>query len=208
MSVTDALRRRLSGDFEVDPWGLDRDLVDAASPIARLRWTIEVSGRSLPEGAGVLVFNRRLGLSEPMIVAEAVRRQSGRHLRIVGLPDVPLVGPTMRRFGSVLDHPEEVGSLLREGALVGVPLGLTVGNRIDAGALDHATIAPAVTAGVPVVPVAAVGREIGRAWRVVVGEPLPPVERDDPLTLVRVAEQAQEQVRSLLEATLPPGLLG
>lgn len=206
MTVTDGLRRRLAGDFEVDPWGLDRDVVEAAAPLARLRWSIDVSGRPLPDGPALLVFNRRFGLSEWVIVSEAVRQETDRNLRVVGLPDVPVVGPTMRRFGAVLDHPEEVASLLRDGAVVGVPLGLEVRYRHRAGSLAPDAVAPAVATGVPVVPVVAVGREVGRAWRVVVGEPLPPPERDDPLSLVRLAEQTQAAVQSLLDSTIPPRL--
>jgi hypothetical protein len=207
MTTVELLRRRLAGDFEVDPWGLDRDVVDAAAPLARLRWSIELSGRPVPEGPAVIVFSQRFGLSEPTIVAEALRRSTGRHLRIVGLPDVPVLGPTLRRFGSVLDHPEEVASLLREGALIGVPLGLELRHRHRAGPLAPDSLASVVTTGVPVIPVVAVGREVGRTWRVVVGEALPPVEGDHPLSLVTLAEDAQAAVQSLLDATLPPRFL-
>jgi hypothetical protein len=207
MSTVDLLRRRLSGDFAIDPWGLDRDVIEAAAPLARLRWVVELSGRPVPEGPAVIVFNRRLGLSEPLVVAQALRRATDRDLRIVGLSDVPVLGPTLRRFGSVLDHPEEVASLLRDGALVGVPLGLEVRHRHRAGSLPPDAIASVVATGVPVVPVVAVGREVGRTWRVVVGDPLPPVERDHPLSLVTLAEDAQAAVQSLLDATLPPRFL-
>jgi hypothetical protein len=64
-----------------------------------------------------------------------------------------------------------------------------------------------VSTGVPVVPVVAVGHELGRTWRMVVGEPLPPVEGDHPLSLVTLADDAQAQVQSLLDATLPPRFL-
>ena len=208
MNAPDLIRRRLSGDFTVDPWGLDRDVIEAVSPMAALRWNIEVSGRPLPDGPAVVVFNRRFGLSEPAVVSEAVRQASDRDLRIVGLPDLPVLGPTLRRFGAVIDHPEEVASLLREGALVGVPLGLEPRHRHQAGPLVPDSLTPAVASGVPVVPLVAVGREIGRHWRVVVGEPLPSPERDDPLTATRLAEAAQAAVQTLLDATLPPRFLG
>lgn len=207
MSATELLRRRLSGDFEVDPWGLDRDVIDAVGPLARARWRVDLSGRPLPDGPAVIVFNRRVGLSEPIVVAEALRRSTGRDLRVVGLPDVPVAGPTLRRFGSVLDHPEEVASLLRDGALVGVPLGLELRHRHRAGPLSPEAIASVVSTGVPVVPVVAVGREVSRAWRVVVGEALPPAEGDHPLSLVTLADDAQAAVQSLLDATLPPRFL-
>jgi hypothetical protein len=208
MNAPDLLRRRLSGDFTVDPWGLDRDVIDAVTPFTDLRWDIDVSGRPLPDGPAIVVFNRRFGLSEPAIVTEAIRQSADRSLRIVGLPDLPVVGPTLRRFGAVLDHPEEVASLLREGELVGVPLGLEPRHRHQAGSLVPDALSPAVESGVPVVPVVAVGREIGRKWRVVVGESLPSPERDDPLTAIRLAEKVEEAVQILLDATVPPRFLG
>lgn len=207
MTTMDLVRRRLSGDFVVDPWGLDRDVVEATAPITELRWSIDLSGRPLPDGPAVLVFNQRFGLSEPVVVAEAVRRSTDRNLRIVGLSDVPVLGPTLRRFGSVLDHPEEVASLLRAGALVGVPLGLEPRHRHRAGSLSPDSLASVMSTGAPVVPVVAVGHELGRSWRVAVGEALPPVERDHPLSLVTLAEDAQAAVQSLLDATLPPRFL-
>jgi hypothetical protein len=207
MNAPDLVRRRLSGDFTVDPWGLDRDVIEAVTPIAGLRWSIDLSGRPLPDGPAIVVFNRRFGLSEPAVVTEAVRQASDRDLRIVGLPDLPVLGPTLRRFGAVIDHPEEVASLLREGALVGVPLGLEPRHRHQAGPLMPDSLTPAVASGVPVVPLVAVGREIGRRWRVVVGQPLPAPERDDPLTATRLAESAQSAVQALLDATLPPRFL-
>jgi hypothetical protein len=207
VSAADVLRRRLSGEFRMDPWGLDPDVIDISSGLARLRWDLEVSGRPVPEGPAIVVFNRRFGLSEPAIVTEALRREAGRNLRIVGLPDSPLIGPTLRRFGAVLDHPEEVASLLREGELVGVPLGLELRHRHQTGGLPAEALAPAVVSGVPVVPVVAVGREIGRKWRVVVGEALAPPERNDPLTAVRLAEHAQGAVQALLDSTMPPRFL-
>ena len=36
--------RRFQGTFEVDPWGLDEDLLTLVSPLAGLRWSISVEG--------------------------------------------------------------------------------------------------------------------------------------------------------------------
>lgn len=141
-------RQRLQGTHEVDPWGLDVDLLDRVSPLADLRWSIAVDGASCIPAAGpaVLVSERRLSPSTPTVVARAVRRGSGRVLRVAGIPDVAPVGPLLRRFGGVVDHPAEIAALLRAGEVV-------FARRVPD--LD-----------VPVVEVAVHGWEVGRRWRV------------------------------------------
>ena len=142
------VRRRLQGTFAVDPWGLDVDLLDRIAPLADLRWSIAVEGEDcIPvEGPAVLVSERRLSPSEPLIVARAVRRSTGRILRVIGIPDVAPVGPVLRRFGGAVDHPAEVASLLRAGELV-------LARRIP-------------DVDVPVIAVRTRGWEVGRRWRV------------------------------------------
>ena len=142
------MSRRLQGTFAVDPWGLDVDLLDRVTPLVDLRWSITVDGaEAVPaDGPAVLVSDRRLSPSEPAVIARAVRRSTGRVLRVVGIPDVAPVGPLLRRFGGVVDHPAEVAALLRAGELV-------LARRIPD--LD-----------VPVVHVRTRGWEVGRRWRV------------------------------------------
>jgi len=143
-----SIGRRVRGTYDVDPWGLDVDLLDRVSPLADLRWSITCEGIDcIPaSGPAVLVLSRRLSPSTPSIVARAVRLETGRVLRVVGIPDVAPIGPVLRRLGGVVDHPAEVRSLLRAGELV-----LT--RRIPD--LD-----------VPVIAVTARGWEVGRRWRV------------------------------------------
>jgi hypothetical protein len=140
--------RRLQGTFTVDPWGLDLDLLDRVAPLADLRWSIAVDGeRCIPaDGPAVLVSERRLSPSEPLVLARAVRRSTGRVLRVVGIPDVAPLAPVLRRQGGAVDHPAEVAALLRAG-------GLVLARRIPD--LD-----------VPVISVRTHGWEIGRRWRV------------------------------------------
>ena len=114
------MTRRMQGTFAIDPWGLDVDLLDRVAPLADLRWSITVDGEGcIPaEGPAVLVSERRLSPSEPLVLALAVRRSTGRVLRVVGIPDVAPVGPVLRRLGGAVDHPAEVAALLRAGELV------------------------------------------------------------------------------------------
>ena len=198
-SAPTLLRRRVDGTFTVDPWGLDADLVELLAPAARLRWDIDVAGQlDLPEGPVALVMNRRFGLSEPWVVGEAVRRVAQRHVRFVGVPDVAPVGPALRRLGAVVDRPDEIAGLLRAGEVVGIPLALEPRHRHHAGGLHPEVLAPVVAAGAPVVPVAVVGRELGRHWRVVIGEPVRPAVHAGPLAVADLAEHTRLAVQSLL----------
>ena len=199
-ATADLLRRRVDGTFAVDPWGLDAELVELLAPAARLRWDIDVQGAlDLPDGPFVVVISRRLGLSEPWVVAEAVRRTADRHVRFVGVPDVAPVGPTLRRLGAVVDRPDEIAGLLCAGEVVGLTLGREPVRRGHAGALHPEVLAPVVAAGVPVVPVAVDGREWGRYWRVVLGEPIEAAVHPGPLAVAELAELTRLAVQALLD---------
>jgi hypothetical protein len=143
--------RRIQGTFEVDPWGLDIDLVTLASPLAGVRWSISVEGEdAIAEGPALLVAPLRLRApTEPVVLAAAVFRSVERPLRVLGVPDVAPVGPLLRRFGAVVDHPAEAASLLRAGHLV------LSRREMDVDA--------------PIVPVRSRGWELGRRWHVTFG---------------------------------------
>jgi hypothetical protein len=202
MSAVALVRRRLAGDFEVDEWGLDPDVVSVLSPLFGLRFSLDVSGaRHLPEsGPALLVYNRGFGTSEPFVVARAVRLETGRHLRVAGAPDLPVAGPMLRRIGGVLDRPDEIASVLRVGHLAGVALGRGLDPRARTGAPDVATIAEARRAGVPVHPVGLTGREYRRRWRVAIGPALATAWTDGPLGDAALADAVRSAVESLTAA--------
>ena len=199
------LGRRTRGEFLVDEWGLDPEMVAMADPALSLRWSIEVTGAEhlAAVGGAVLVFNRRFGISEPWVLARGIRQASGRFVRTVGVPDISPVGPLLRRFGGVLDQTEEIAGLLRAGQLVGLPLAHARRVRDQAGALDVDRLEAAIAAEAPVVPVALIGREAGRRWRIVVGEPVRLV-KPGPLPAVELAEATHAAVQDLLDDSVSP----
>jgi len=197
--------RRAQGRFDMDEWGLDPDLVAMADPAFALRWDIAVTGADhLPAvGGAVLVFNRRFGVSEPWVLARGVRQASGRFVRTVGVPDVAPIGAFLRRFGGVLDRTDEIAGLLRAGQLVGLPMSREVRTRERVGQLEVARIEAAIATGSPVVPVALVGRESGRSWAIVVGEPISPSVDAGPLAAAELAEATRRAVQGLVDEALP-----
>jgi len=204
-TVAVSVARRTRGAFDIDEWGLDPELVSLANPIFAARWDIEVRGADqLPAvGGAVLVFNRRFGISEPWVVARGIRQATGRFVRTVGVPDVTAVGPFLRRFGGVLDRTDEVAGLLRAGQLVGLPMTRDLRSREAVGRLSVARLEAAIATGSPVVPVALVGREIGRTWQIVVGEPIPPLPDAGPLAAAELAESTRRAAQVLLDESLP-----
>lgn len=205
-SPADVLRSRVGGQFEVDPWGYDSDLVELLDPVLGLRWSVSVEGdEHVPaEGPFVLVANRRIGASEPLVLARGVRRATDRRVRFLGIPDVPVAGPLLRRIGGAVDRPAELRTLLRAGHPVAVPLSRRLHPRRVAGELHPEVLVPALELGVPVLPVAVIGRELFRNWRVCLGEPVPHPDRLGPLGLADMAERVEAAVQSLLDEAFPP----
>lgn len=197
--------RRVRGSQQIDEWGLDPELVALADPAFALRWSIDVSGgHHLPAvGGAVLVFNRRLGVSEPWVVARGIRQATGRFVRTIGAPDVAGVGPFMRRFGGVLDRTDEIAGLLRAGHLVGLPTGRVLRSREHVGPLEVPRLGAAIATAAPVVPVALVGRESGRRWQIVVGEAMHPAPEGGPLAAQELAESVRHAAQALLDDALP-----
>ncbi|MGB3055577.1 MAG: hypothetical protein WBB52_12060, partial [Acidimicrobiales bacterium] len=121
----------------------------------------------------------------------------------VGAPDVAPLGPLIRRFGGVLDRTDEVAGLLRAGQLVGLPMRRDLVNREHVGRLEVGRIRAALETGAPVVPVATVGREVGREWQLALGEPVRLRRRSGPLAAQELAEATRAVVQELLDETLP-----
>lgn len=200
-SLLDGLRRRLRGEFDVDPWGFDEELARLAVTASAVRWSVDVIGgaRIPAEGPALLMVHRRIGMSEPSVVAKGVHDVTGRVVRVAGLPDVPLASSLLRRLGAVLDEPDEIGGLLRAGELVMVPLGWQPLHADIAGQLQSTAVQPAIDAGVPVLPVATFGSEVGRRWRIMIGEEILPPKRANKTGSVEFAEAVRAGVQHLLD---------
>lgn len=200
------IRDRLAGRFEVDEWGADPGLVDLIDPAVQIALRVESEGsEQIPQsGPAVLVTNRRIGLVEPFALGRAVRKATGRRVRFLGVPDVPVVGGILRRLGGAIDRPAELAGLLRAGHLVMMPLATTVRRPPRAGVLTADALVPALEVGAPVIPVAVLGGEISGRWRVIVGQPLALPAGRTPLALAELADSARAGVQHLLDEQFPP----
>ena len=201
-----ALRRRVSGRYPVDPFGLDPQLADLFVPLFEAAVRVRVSGgEHVPStGPAVIVSNRGFGVAEPAALGVAVQRASGRRLRVVGAPDMRFVGTATRRLGAISSSGPDVASALRAGHLVGIPLAPTW-LRTGAGDAPIA-VARALTLA-PIVPAAvrAVGRfgAVVGSWSVTFGPmvTLPETyDPSDPLAAARFIDAMRRAVGALLAA--------
>jgi len=199
-----ALRRRLGGRYPIDPFGFDPHLCDLLYPAVSGLVRVAVSGAEhVPtDGGAVIVANRGFGIAEPAALAVAVRRATGRRLRVVGAPALPIAGSALRRLGAIASSYEDLSAALRVGHLVAMPLAPTW-MRTGAGMPPLALMQ--ATTHTPVIPAAVVpGGPFGTAlkpWRVRFGDLVrldEPYAPDDPLTAARFAEAVREAVSGLL----------
>jgi hypothetical protein len=195
------LYRRVTGAYRIDEWGMDADLLMLAAPLARLRWRIRVEGeRAVPEhGPALIVHTRRWGLSEPAVLASAVRRASGRPLRGLGAPDWGPLALPARKLGGVPSGVADLRSLLRAGEVAALPLAREPLHVHRVPTVPIAPIAEALEAGAPILPVVVVGLEPAWRWSVRFGAPI--VTRRRAVEPAELAETTRARLRQLLRRT-------
>lgn len=200
-SLGELVRRRVDGTYVIDPWGHDPDLFAAVEPMARLRFSVDVRGAShLPAaGPALVVANRRFGLSEPFAIALGLHAETGRLIRVAGVPDIAPVGPMGRRLGGVLGRPDEVRGLLADGQVVVVFADHMPRHPGRVGAVRTSTVQPALDEGAPVLPLATAGNEIGRRWVIALGAPVRRRSHPGPLALADLADGAHRDAQVLLD---------
>jgi 1-acyl-sn-glycerol-3-phosphate acyltransferase len=213
LSIDDPIRwlkRRLDGRYAVDEFGGDPHLMDLLAPLpaTAIRVEVEHADRLPRSGGALLVSNRGIGMAEPFVLGLAVRRAASRRLRVVGAPDLPLVGPLVQKLGGIGYSPSDCVAMLRAGHLLAAPLGMT---WLRAGAGEPPRPLLGAALGFPVIPIAvrpggpfglSVGVWPGAPWRVVVGEPMlapPGTDVHDQLAAAELAEQVRNAVGDLLE---------
>ena len=199
-------RRRFDGQFQIDAFGGDAQLMDLAGLVIALGVRVEIEhAERLPRiGGALLVANRGLGIVEPAALAMAVRLAVGRRLRVIGVPDAPVLGDMLRKIGAIGYRSDDVAALLRAGHLAAAPLAST---WLSSGAGAPPRELLAAILGYPVVPAVVLPGGPGplpiRPWRVVIG-PVVETSTDavpgDTLAAAELVERTRTAVMRLLEA--------
>lgn len=171
-----AVRRRMTGDFEVDEFGFDPQissvLTAAIEPLAEKWFRLEVRGvENIPaEGGALLVANHSGTVPiDGVVTSYAVHKYTGRNLRPLGADLVfalPFVGQVARKAGATLACTADAERLLTTGELAAVwpegfkGIGKPFAERYKLQRFGRGGfVSSAMRAGVPIVPVSIVGAE-------------------------------------------------
>ncbi|MBQ0966271.1 acyltransferase family protein [Streptomyces sp. RK23] len=173
------LRRRLTGDYEVDDFGYDAELTDQVlmsllRPMYEKYFRVEVKGvENIPAQGGALIVANHSGTLPldglMMQVAVHDHHPADRHLRLLAADLVfvlPVVNELARKLGHTLACAEDAERLLAQGELVGVMpegfkgIGKPFGERYKLQRFGRGGfVSTALRQGVPIVPCSIVGAE-------------------------------------------------
>ncbi|MQA94260.1 MAG: glycerol acyltransferase [Streptosporangiales bacterium] len=173
------LRRRLTGAYEVDELGFDRELTDdLVVPALRLlyhHWfSVRVRGlEHVPDTGGALLVGNHAGVLpvDALMLGVALydEHPENRKLRLLGADlvyQLPFLSHLARKSGSTLATPSDAEHLLRAGEIAGVfpegfkGIGKPFAERYRLRRFGRGGfVTSAIRAGVPIVPVAIVGAE-------------------------------------------------
>ncbi|MEO3869678.1 lysophospholipid acyltransferase family protein [Nonomuraea sp. B12E4] len=171
------IRRRISGDYEIDEFGYDAELTDKVlleliRPLYTNWFRVEtVELKNVPEESGALIVANHSGTLpfDALMMQLALHDEAGRPLRLLGADlvyQLPVLSHLSRKTGHTLACPEDADRLLRGGELVGVfpegfkGIGKPFSERYKLQRFGRGGfVASAIRAGVPIVPVAIVGAE-------------------------------------------------
>jgi 1-acyl-sn-glycerol-3-phosphate acyltransferase len=173
------LRRRLTGEVEIDEFGFDPELTDKVllammRPLYDRYFRVETRGlENVPAEGGALVVANHSGtipLDSVMTQLALLDHHSGRrHLRMLGADLVfqtPVVGQLARKTGTTLACNADAERLLRRGELVGVwpegfkGIGKPFSERYKLQRFGRGGfVSAALRTQVPIVPCSIVGAE-------------------------------------------------
>ncbi len=171
------IRRRITGDYEVDQFGFDvelteRFLLKALRPLAENWFRIEVRGaENIPSTGGALIVSNHSGTLpiDGLMTSLVVHDHAGRFLRMLGadlLFRLPFIGELARKGGATLASTEDAERLLSRGELVAVwpegykGIGKPFSERYKLQRFGRGGfVSAALRTGVPIVPCSVVGAE-------------------------------------------------
>jgi 1-acyl-sn-glycerol-3-phosphate acyltransferase len=171
------LRRRVTGEFEVDEYGFDaevteRFLLATVRPLAQKWFRVEVRGaENIPTDGGALVVSNHSGTIplDGLVTMVSIHDSTGRNLRPLGADLVfrmPIFGELARKGGATLACNEDAQRMLAGGELVGVwpegfkGIGKPYSDRYKLQRFGRGGfVSAAIRTGVPIIPCSVVGAE-------------------------------------------------
>ena len=173
------LRRRVTGEYEVDEFGFDAELTDTVlmaplRPLYKSWFRVDVVGmQNIPDVGGALVVANHSGtLAMDSVMTQLAildEHPEHRHLRMLGANLVfatPFVGEVARKSGTTLACNPDAERLLSNGELVGVwpegfkGIGKPFSDRYKLQRFGRGGfVAAAIRTGAPIIPTAIVGAE-------------------------------------------------
>jgi 1-acyl-sn-glycerol-3-phosphate acyltransferase len=174
----DVLKRRLTGEYETDEWGLDREYLQAVRPFFEFMytkyWRVEISGLdNIPsEGRALLVVNHsgQLPWDGAMLGVGVLNHHPAqrlvRTLYASWFPTLPFISDFLTKCGQVLATEDNGLRLLEQDELVAVfPEGYKGAGKLYKDRYRLARfgrggfVRMALLTGAPMLPVAIVGAE-------------------------------------------------
>lgn len=177
-SQLDVIKRRFTGEYQTDEWGLDWELVDVVRPfitfLYRYYWRVSVTGlEHVPDyGRALLVSNHsgQLPFDGMMIGAALLNDHPSsrliRNLYASWFPTLPFLSVMLERLGQVMASVENGTRLLENDELVGVfpegykGVGKLFKDRYKLARFGRGGfVRMALATGAPMIPVSVVGAE-------------------------------------------------
>jgi len=177
-SQKDLIKRRISGEYEIDEWGYDPEVVAAVMPFFQFLyhqyWRVQVSGiENIPEqGRALLVSNHsgQLPFDGSMVGLAVLNEQPAQRivhtLYASWFPTLPVISTLFVKMGQTLANEENGVRLLEQDQLVAVyPEGIKGVSKLYKDRYRLARfgrggfVRMALKTGAPIIPASIVGAE-------------------------------------------------
>ncbi|MCO6452337.1 MAG: acyltransferase family protein [Caldilineales bacterium] len=174
----DFIKRRFTGEYEVDKWGYDAEVAEYLALITGLvykhYWRVEMNGvEHIPNEGRAMLFANHSGVIpfDGAMIAYGVREYQAAHRLVRALtsdwlPSLPFLSTLLNKGGQVVAHPDNSRRLLEEEELIlvfpegGKGVRKNYRNRYRLGQFgSEGYVRQALQARAPILPVSVVGSE-------------------------------------------------